>query len=288
MTAAAPARRGPVVVLVLSHRYPEQVLRLVARVREGADTAVVVHHAPGGPPLDLPRADDVLAVPDPRPVRWGRLDLAQAVLRSMAHVQRTVPEHAWVLLVSGQDYPAQSVRRTEDELRTTPYDGFLRHVRLDEPGPDPTPWALRARRRYLGTTRLPGTHRGVPLPRVGHPFRHGVQLWGGGLWVDLSREAVGRVLESPVRGRVERFLGRSPIPDEALLHTLLLNNAAGLRLSPDQRRWIRWGGASPHPRTVTLEEVPQIASSGAFFTRKVDPVAHGDALDALDAVAAHR
>lgn len=275
---------GPVVVLVMSHRDPGQVRRLVGRVCEGTDVAVAVHHDPTGEPLSLPPRDNVLAVPDPQPCRWGRLDLAQAVLRSLTWVARTVPEHSWVLLVSGQDYPAQPMRVTEDELHRTSHDAFLRHVRLDVANPQ-TPWGRRARRRYLGHTRLPGTARALPLPRVRHPFRGPVQLWGGGLWVNLSREATSRVVQSPVRDPVERFLGWSPIPDEAFLHTLLLNNADGLSLAPDNRRWIRWQSPSPHPMTVRAADVAEITSSGAFFTRKVDPRAHGDALDLLDASA---
>lgn len=277
---------SPVVVLVMSHTMPEQVARLVGRIREGDDVFVAVHHDPTGPPLALPAGDNVALLPDARPCRWGRLDLPEAVLRSLRWVTAAVPEHGWVLLVSGQDYPLRPMRDIEAELRTSTADAFVMHHRLDAAGPDQHPWQALARRRYLRRLRLPGTHRSVPFPRVRHPYRDGTSLFGGGVWINLGPAAVRHVLDQPeLEQRLRRFLAWSPNPDETMVHTLLLNGSEHLRVVNDHRRYIRWVRGSAHPKTVTVDDLPDLRASDAFFTRKVDARKDSAVLDELDRLA---
>jgi len=274
---------GPVVVIVLSHRDPPLVRRLVARLTEGTDTVVVLHHDPRGPELDLPASARVLRVPDAQPSNWGGMGLARTMLSTIAYAAKQVPELSWVLLTSGQDYPCRPMQDIEAELTGSPHDAFLRYFPVDaDPVGDVHRWQGVTRRRYLHRRRLPGSHRSVPLPRR-HPFVDGTRLFVGDMWVNLGASAVAHVIEQRLRlARVERYLSTCSVPDEAFLPTLLLNDSDHLDIVNDRRRYIRWTEGQPHPEFLTTGDVAAAVAGTDFFARKVDSATTAEALDLLD------
>lgn len=280
--------RGPVVVIVLSHRDPPLVRRLVRRLEQGTNTVAVVHHDPRGPELDLPPSDNVLEIPDAQPGDWGRMGLADAMLRSLAYAWMNVPDLSWALLISGQDYPCRPVHHIEQELAASPRDAFVRHFRVDDdPADDVHPWQAVTRRRYLRRLRLPSSHRSVPFPRR-HPFGgKDLGLYVGDMWVNLAAPAVAHILEQRQRlQRVERYLSRCSVPDEALLPTLLLNNGGRLDIIDDRRRYIRWTEGRPHPEFLDHADVDRANAGSDFFARKVDSERTPEVLDLFDEQAA--
>jgi hypothetical protein len=282
-------REGPVVVAVLSHRDPVLLRRLVGRVLEGERTVVLLHHDPRGEPHGLVPHDRLVLVPDARPCDWGRMNLARAMLRCLEVGLDAVPDLAWLLLVSGQDYPAQHLRTTEQHLADEQADALLRWFPVPEdPAGDVHPWQARCRRRYLHRLRVPGDHRSVPFPRR-HPFRDGTGLFVGDMWANLSAAAVHQVLEQRARlARVESYLSRCSVPDEALLPTLLLNDADHLQVRSERRRHIRWVEGRPNPELLGVRDVAAMEGAGDFFARKVDSELTPEVLDLLDAKAHDR
>lgn len=276
-------RTGPIVVLVLSHRDPPLVRRLVDRVSGGPDVLVGVHHDPTGPPLDLSRADNVALVPDPIPCRWGGYELVQATWRCLRWATRTVPELSWVLLVSGQDYPAMSMARMESELRTTPHDAFIRHFRIDaDPADDVHPWQQLCRTRYFHRRRLPPLPRSVPWPRR-HPFHGDKHAYAGDMWFNVSGPAVHTMLDSPFAAPLLGFLKAAPIPDEMFIASMICNDG-NLDVANDRRRYVRFDRGARHPHTLGLDDVDEIVGSGAFFARKFTSESPA-VLDRLDELA---
>lgn len=279
--------RGPVVVVILSHRDPPLVRRLLQRLEQGTNTVAVVHHDPRGPELGLPRVDHVLQIPDAQPSDWGRMGLAEAMLRGIGYAWTHVPDLSWVLLISGQDYPCRPVRHIEEELAATSHDAFVRHFRVDQdPQGDVHPWQAVTRRRYLRRLRVPGSRRSVPFPRR-HPFAGDIGLYVGDMWVNLAAPAVAHVLEQRRRlPAVERYLSRCSVPDEALLPTLLLNNGGRLDVVNDRRRFIHWNEGSPHPEFLVPSDVATASAGTDFFARKVDSERTPGVLDLFDEQAA--
>lgn len=279
---------GPVVVVMLTHRAPELVRRLVDQVLLGNDVAVVLHHDPRGPELDLPRSSQVLVVPHPIRAGWGRIGLARAVLDSLEHARRHVRELGWALVVSGQDYPCRPMADIESELVSSPYDAYVRWLPVGAPAHDVGDWQRLARTRYLRRRRLPFTHRHVPAPRL-HPFRGDRDLFIGDMWVNLGPAALDHVVAQRSRlPGVERYLARCQIPDEALLTTLLLNDATALRIANERRRFIRWTPGALHPATLTLTDLEDVVAGDDFFARKVALPVSLPLLDALDALDGRR
>lgn len=277
---------GPVVVVVLAHRDAPLLRRSVSRILEGERTVVLVHHDPRAADPGLVPGERVHLVPDPQPCDWGRINLADAMIRCLEEARRVVPDHDWVLLTSGQDYPAQHLRVTEAALDACDLDAQLRWFEVGETAQDgEIPWQARCRRRYLRSRRLPCSHRSVPLPRR-HPFTGSTRLFIGDMWVNLGAAAVDHVLEqSRRRPELRSYLATCSVPDEALLPTLLLNDADHLRIGSERKRWIRWVEGRPSPELVRPEDVDLVASSGDFFARKVDSEQSAQVLDLLDAAA---
>lgn len=274
---------GPVVVGILSHRDPPLVRRLVARVLDGRDTVVVSHHDPRGPDLGLASSDRLHCVPDPRPSRWGRMGFADTMLRTLDVARTVAPDLSWVLLISGQDYPCRPLRAIEAELHASRCDAYVRHFRVDgDPAEDVHHWQGVTRRRYLHRRRLPGTHRSIPWRRR-HPFGPDLALYAGDVWVNLRAAAVEHVLAQRERRiEVRRYLSGRPLPDEAYLATLLLNDARHLDIVNERRRYIRWTPGESHPAFLNEHDARAAVGGTDFFARKCDSVRTAEALDVLD------
>jgi hypothetical protein len=271
------------VVAVLSHRDPPLLKRMTSSVLDGERSVVLVHHDPRGEPHGLRESDRLRLVRDPRPCAWGRMNFANAMVRCVRSAVDTFPDLSWLLLVSGQDYPAQPMGVTEAALATEADNALLRYFPVPhDPSHDVHPWQARCRARYLHRLRLPGTHRSVPSPRRS-PFRDGTGLFIGDTWPNLDASAAHHLLEQYDRMTVvRRYLARCSNPDEALVPTLLLNNADHLRVRGDRKRYIRWPEHAAHPATLDESDTQAILASGDFFARKMDGVLSASLMDDLD------
>jgi hypothetical protein len=281
---------GTVAVVVISHRAPAQVARLVAGLQTGRNTLVAIHHDPRGEPLSLRPASSVALIPDPVPCPWGRIGIIIAIRKSLEWLRSNVPDLSWVLLISGQDYPIRAMLMIEQELADAACDAFMRHVQVDgDPADDTHHWQDVSRQRYLYRRRLPGSARSVRLPwRRPAPFGDGFRLYAGEQWADLSARAVGKVLDSPINDPLVRYLRRSPNADEGWLGTVLLNAEPELAVVNDRRRYVRWPGGTAHPAVLGPDDLPALRESDAFFARKVDLAAWPEACDVLDDLAKNR
>lgn len=276
---------GTVAVIVLSHRAPAQVARLVDRITEGEDTIAVVHHDPRGEALSLRASPQIAMIPDATPCQWGRLSLVEAQWRSLGWVAKNIPDFSWALLVSGQDYPIRRMGNIEKELANSPHGAYLRHFPIDgDPADDVDPWQPETRHRYLRKRRIPFSRRSVPLPwRRRAPFR----LWAGDMWFNLSAPAVHTMLgDRRTAEDLFGFLRYAPVPDEAFIACMALNSGVGV--ANNSRRFIEWIGDNPHPELITAAHMNALAASDAFFARKVDAERHPDVPDLLDDLATAR
>jgi len=220
------------------------------------------------------------------------LSQVAALRRSLLWVRANVRELGWALIISGQDYPIRGMSSIKAELDAAGCDAFMRHFRADgDPAADVHPWQATTRRRYLYRRRLPASARSVPLPwQRRHPYRDGVHLYVGDVWVNLSARAVGKVLDSPLNGPLLRYLRWAPNPDETWAMTVALNGTPELAVVNDSRRFIRWpqGSGAWHPAVLEPADLPALRGSGAFFARKVDPVRWPQVCDQLDDLARDR
>jgi hypothetical protein len=286
-----------VVYIVLSHRNPEQVLRLVRALREGPAARVLVRHDPRGAPLS---ADEIgsaggESIEDDIAFEWAAWPHVEVVLGCLREaVARHDPD--WALILSGQDYPLRPLADIEAELDAGLLDGRLGSVREVErrrPAAGDDEFFLRAHYRHYTRPRampdLPGALRPLiyaralpPLVGVRRLAPAPVPLVFSSDWLTLGRRAIQIVLAAADNGRLMRYFRRVAVPSESLFASILLSNES-LTIERDHRRLATFAheGAA-HPELLTSADYDRLVASGADFARKFDATVDSHILDLLD------
>jgi len=299
------------VYYVQTHRDAEQIYRLVRALRRGSPGALIlVLHDFGAAPLDwgpLATLDGVhLLRSSYQHVRGRFSGQAQPLLDAIAWLESGAVDYDWLVTLTGQDYPVQPLGACERRLRESGSDGFLRFWDvLAGDGPWPP---HKGRRRYWYRYRLlrpdamrwlrllrplsrlvPGVHLSLDYgPNVGiralrTPWRDGFRCYGGWTWVALRREAV-RYVHDFLRERPDllRFYRATMSPEESIVQTVLVNSGR-FRLENDDLRFIDYERAvRGAPRTLTVGDLPALASGRHFFARKFDLAVDREVLDRID------
>jgi hypothetical protein len=306
--------------VILSHREPGQVIRLVRRLADDAGSAVLVHHDQSATPLErseLRGAGRVELVRFRRGIRWGTWDLVDVTLRCLRWAYDRVP-FDWLVLLSGQDYPLVSPPQIEAFFAGVPVDAYTYGVPV-QPRPV-TGWRPSVEgsstRRYfyryhvvprlrVGTTGRTGQALRLagmvitaaqpwvvfePFPdgrlhigfrRVRTPFSEDYICYKGSQWFAASRQAVAALLQQISTGALVDYYRRCLIPDESFVQTALLNTPS-LTVSNTDLWFTRWQPNAYHPDILTAADVDDALASGKLFARKFDVALDAEALDRID------
>jgi hypothetical protein len=291
--------------LIVSHRGPDQVLRLVRTLREGPGAHVLVRHDQRRSRLDpgeLERAGGCLHLDD-LTVEWGSWTYLRMLIGGLERIEAEV-DPDWTLVISGQDYPLRPLAEIESRLAAAEHDAFLGVAWELETERTPPPPAGDFFRRYAyahmplphRTPRLPGRlapvayRRDLPPPlrprlgvrRLRLPFGPNRRCWVSTDWPVLGRRALHAVLRA---AREERALMRhyrhTVVPSESFFATVLMNDPA-LRVSLGDRRLTSFAPGSPHPDVLRVADLDRLRDSGAHFARKFDAEVDAAVLDRLD------
>jgi len=297
-----PCVRAPVGFVIVTHRDPEQVLRLVVRLRDlfGPVVPIAIHHDFGQCPLDtklFPRG--VSFVRPHFATRWGAWGVVEGELAALRLLYgggvETHPEH--VVLLSGADYPVAPAQRVLADLRSCGADAYLdarpvhpwRRTR-QVPGPlglgpnaGPSNEQVCFRRYYSSTFHPLGMRVRVKSPALAPllaPFSRRFRCWAGETWWTLGHRGVAYLLSfHEERPEIVRWFAGKELPEEAYVHTVVCN-APGLRVELRPYRYVDWSSRAPHPRTLDEGDVRELFQSGAHFARKFAP--HAPVLDVID------
>jgi hypothetical protein len=291
--------------LVISHRNPAQVLRLVSALKEGPAAEVVVRHDERRSQLDpaaLERAGG-RSLRDGIDVEWGSHSHLRMLLGAIGRV-RTELDPDWLMVVSGQDYPLRPMAEIEARLGAAGEDAFLGNpwkLQTDTLPPAPaneffwryaywharvpaaTPELPRRLDRLAYVRKLPagGTLLGIRRARL--PFGPASPCWVATDWPILGRRAIDALLLAARHdGPLLRHYRRSFAGSESFIATVLMNEP-GLRVSGDDRRFVRFAADAPNPDLLTSSDLDTLLESGAHFARKFDAETDATVLDALDA-----
>ena len=111
--------------LILNHRPPTQLLRLIKVLRsELPDSPIIVHHDEFA--ADLSRSlldfdDNAFLLTTGAPISWGDFGVVDAYWQCLSWICENV-EFDWVVLLSGQDYPIKPLRMLAADLAATGAD----------------------------------------------------------------------------------------------------------------------------------------------------------------------
>jgi Core-2/I-Branching enzyme len=306
-----------VVYLILSHRAPDQLLRLVRTLRRGSPQAqIVVSHDYCASHLDpaiFHGISNFTLLPSRTPVAWGSWSQLARYMHALEWAEANL-SFGWIVPLSGQDYPIRPLAEIEEELERTTSDVLIDkplHIQRDVPssyGPAleqdyrmwffyrhyrlPS-WGLPRVVRRL-SVRSPGR---MPLWYLRHmaadgpiyvglrsrtPFDAGLRCLKGSDWFTASSRAVARLVRAwREDADLVKHYRRTLSPVESFFHTVLLN-AQDLPASLDNRRYIVWARDAAHPKLLRSEDLDDMLASGQHFARKFDLDVDSTVLDELD------
>jgi len=274
--------RARVAYVVLAHKNPGQVVRLLRRLASDNATFLVhVDRRASAVVEDGIRAgvDDltgVLLLPRVT-CYWGGFGMVRATLNGFTKLVDGVAfDHA--VLLSGQDYPLRSAAEIEGFFAAGDGRSFMTHAALPVefwPGGGlPRIEQLHLVGRCALHLRLPWRRR---VPGDLDPF-------GGGSWICLSRSAVEHVTRfAREHPNVVRFFERVLHPDELFFQTILMNSSLADSVVDDHLRYIQWGDDPGSPDTLQAADLERVLASGKLFARKFDDTVDSSVLDLLDA-----
>jgi len=115
--------------LIMNHRDPAQLMRLVAALRlELPEAPIVVHNDKFRTQIASSALDPIgnaYLLTSDEPIRWGDFSLVDAFWRSMSWMIEHI-EFDWLILLSAQDYPIKPCAKLGDYLAATGADVLLR------------------------------------------------------------------------------------------------------------------------------------------------------------------
>ena len=292
--------------VILSHRLPDQVTRLVRRIRaDRPHSIVVLHHDTSKSELpDDTFAGDphVLRVTPSVTGRWGDFSVLEMQFRALETLVASARPYDWVTLLSGQDYPIKPLRDFESSLSGLADGAIIRELGSPEVSRYSFAWhrlpeflengysqrlfgrlhAYNERQELMRFTngrvgcRYAFRARRSPLPG-GMCFFKGFQWW------TLSRRCIEEARSFGRRHpKVLAWYRRTIIPDESYFQTVLYNNPS-FSLRNEDGRYVRWDGDDPgSPATLSCSDIPALAASEAFFARKFDSTVDPAVLDEVD------
>lgn len=198
--------------------------------------------------------------------------------------------------LSGEDYPCRPLGEMREDLAISG-DGWLHTFPALDPvesdwayglarqryhfrwfvGPKiPTSWSRRLRPLHALNRVQPWFRVNVAYGRLRvaarrRPLLADSDWYGGSAWWTLSREAVEHVLEiTRSREDLMDWARHSIAVDESFFQTVL-STAPGLSFDGDGRRYFDFAATGlGHPKNLTVDDLPAIRASNAYFCRKVN------------------
>jgi hypothetical protein len=283
---ARPRTLMNIVYVVSAYKLPEQLVRLVHRLRVDG-TTFFLHldrrspgHVHGMVTAGLAGLEGVHLL-DPHPSPYGGFGHVQATLKGLDAAARLGVPYDYAILLTGQDYPIKPEEERTARLEAAGGRSFLAYFPL--PAADWSGGGLDRIERWhfhIGSRRRQVPNRYLPLP-VRRRLPGGLRPFGGSSYWCLSRRAVDHVRsflrENP--GYV-RFFRSVDVPDELFFHTILLNSPLRDEIVNDDLRHIVWeeyGVAVLGP-----ERLHELAASPKLFARKFDTARDPGMLDLID------
>jgi hypothetical protein len=285
---------------LITHRKPHQSARLVRKLNAMFGFPPIVwHHDFTQCPMDTSWVTNNISFVRPHlPTAWGKFSLVEAGLAAI-DLLRASRDPAWIILLSGADYPIKSADRIRADLMSSQFDAHIAHERIRYNHYDKY-WQRVCHRRYCAARfRVPTWVSGKGFLTVEHPlltkpflpFSRHLRCFAGEFWFCANRRAGQYLIDfhrtRPVLAqhyrRADGFINSSS--SESYFQTAICN-AGDLRVSKDNFRYTDWREATSETsylKLLTMEDLAGLRQSTAHFARKFDPDVDSAVLDALDA-----
>ena len=282
--------------IILAHKLPEQLYRLVERLNDGYSTFFI--HI--DKKADIARFDnlsdfgDAIQLIEREDIKWAGISIVDAEINALRAIKAFDKKFDRIILLSGQDYPIKSNEHINKFFRTSPYSVFIEYWSM----PNFKIWGeqggmFRFDKYFFGTKKYEKLRAkclnflSILLPFLQRKIPNKLVPYGGWMWWTLDMYALDYILRyidnNPKYLRYHKY---TFAPDETFLQTILLN-AKDERLlksiSNNHLRYIFWPDTTKgHPTLLRKQHLKEIKASDALFARKFDSTKDEEILDLID------
>jgi hypothetical protein len=275
--------------LIVAHKSPDQILRLIHSLRESSAFFVIHIDKRAGDDVFGPLRDYAATHPEVLLTKrnrcyWGGFGIAKAMIECVNTAVRTKRSFDYAILLSGQDYPIKNAKQIADFFEQNKGKEFMESFSLVKPNR----WTehggyYQAMARVKYWTFFVRSR--VYQLRIARKFPFGWEPHGGSQWWSLSHESLSYI-ESFLRTNPSfvRYFKYVFIPDESLFQSILSNSPFRDKIVDNDLRYIDWERPNPqYPRTLETDDFERLRASPKLFARKFQPDRSKECLDLIDA-----
>ena len=307
--------------IVLAHRYPEQLIRLILRLNT-ENTSFFIHFDKKSNDNDYQQLVRELShLPNiyflrRYPCYWGDFSIVKASLEGIKEIFRRNIQFDWLVFLSGQDYPIKSNSQIEKFFKENEGKIFLEYVGNSIPTDMAWPnrnydnidyWHFRLhtlRFVFPGELSLNSFNRYcrnnqtwfrilswlwsglillLPIKNK-RKFPQGFEPFRGSQFCCLPRECVENIHDIIQENRaLINFFKNVDVPDELFFQTTIINSRFKDKVINDNLFYIDWDNPNPtRPRVFVKTDFERLVNSSKLFARKFDASRDADILDLLD------
>lgn len=282
--------------LIMAHKSPNQLYRLVDRLNDGLSHFFI--HI--DKKVEISQFDSLksfgsnLMFIDRFDGRWGRYGTTLPLLAGLKTIRQSKFSFDRIILLSGQDYPIKSNSAINEFFEKSPYSVFISFFPIPDlkkwPGKDRgglyrvdkyyfgEKWYELLRSKTINILSIPMAFLRRKIPKKMAPY-------AGSAWINLDMYALEYILDFHEKNpEYLKFHRNSFVADEVFIHMLVGNSRDErllARMENSEKRFIIWESPqSPHPKTLRTADFNSIKLSEDLFARKFDE--DSDILDMID------
>lgn len=274
-----------IALLIHAHTNPEQLARLVSRLRHPQIDIFI--NVDGKVDIQSFKnvVEDVYFLNDRVEVVWGRFSQLKQILNSFKEIVGLKTLYSHILFISGLDYPIVPMSQIVEFLHNNPKKSYIDYFKLGDDD-----WSNLMRKRFEYWFFLPENDirnnyiiKKI-IQKVGfkrkYPFD---EVYYGSCWFTLSITAVNYLLDYTEKNpKVVGFFKYTGCSDELYIQSVLLNSPQKEDMVNEIYRFFDWGDKGKSPKILTSDDFLQISTSNAWFARKVDANIDSKLMDMLD------
>lgn len=278
-----------IVYLILAHKQPEQLARLVNALNNKNSHFFIHFDGRSKVPMVevekwLSSFSNVHLLPKRYKCQWGQFSIVRATVSCIEALVTSGIEFDYVFLLSGQDYPIKNLSHIESFLDKNQGKQFITWFSLEQENE----WTHQGG-PFQSMKRIEDLHvfirsRSIHLP-IKRKFPNNFSPYGGSQWWTLSRDCINWIIkfirENP--GFINYFK-YTFIPDELFFQSIIMNSSFKKNTVNNNLRYVDFTRANPNPPAILGTEDFEFLLNGtnALFARKFDIKRDSKILDLID------
>ncbi|MCX6268469.1 MAG: glycosyltransferase [Bacteroidetes bacterium] len=274
--------------LVMAHKDPEQIERLVTRLNH-PDFDFYIHldkKIDIGNFAYLQQHKRVFFTLTRIHVSWASFSFTTAIYKCMEEILTSPEKYDFIDVLSGQDYPIKPTNEIHKYFSAHQGRNF---ISFEKEGSDWWQHAIgRVSNYHFINYKFPGRYRlqavvNAVMPKRKFPLPY--ILYGGprASWFTMSHDCAAYVVKfMNDHPKLRRFCNFTWGSDEFLFQTIIMNSDYAGTVLNDVINYIDWSGGGANPKILTVKDFESLQTSDKLFARKFDIKVDSEILDLLD------